>query len=778
LIRENFRKHSNGIEVPPYEYTIINKAGEKIEAINSSRLIQYEGQTAILGVVTDITERKYAETALRQSEEKFNKAFYCSPDAVTISTLEEGRFIAANNAVTQVIGYTSDEIIGKTSEELRIWSHLEDRNNMIEMLKKDSKIQNKELQFRHKSGEIRHLILSADTIELEGEDCIITVSRDITERKHLEEAYHSLVDNSLQGLAIVQDGRVVFLNKAFYSTTDYSREDFLNASPEEFQSIVHPDDRELVWSRHRDRLAGKPVPPRYDCRWIRKDGSTCCLELYASRIEYHGRPAIQVAYIDITERKQAEEALKESEEKYRSVIENADLGVVVIQDGERVFYNSKVYEMLGYTEQEYGERDMMSLIHPADRTLASERMRQRFDGTVTKSDLMEIRLLSKSGEIKWIEANSAMIQWNGRPALQSFVFDITERKKSEEEIERIFNMTDYMICIASLDGYFKRINSSFEQILGYSSEELLKKPFFDFIHNDDKEKTKNVVEEELSRGSKVIGFENRYRCKDGSYKWLSWTSHPVVDEGITYAIAYDITDRKKAQEKLLEYQTQLKSLASELLLAEERERRRIATGVHDDIGQKLALVKLELQSIQAIASKPDISESLSHACELIDKGMQDARSLAFDLSNPVLYEVGFVAAVESLLTEQMIQKVGIKSELESKTRKLKLAQDTSVVLFQAVRELLTNVVKHANANKVKVCIDKSDKRAHVIVEDDGVGFELSRLKSPDKEKGGFGLFNVKERLEYLGGSFDINSKPNQGTRVTMAVPLESGVTAS
>ncbi|MHC4536895.1 MAG: sensor histidine kinase, partial [Planctomycetota bacterium] len=628
------------------------------------------------------------------------------------------------------------------------------------------------------------------------------------------------------------------------------------------------------------------------------------LELYASRIEYHGRPAIQVAYIDITERKQAEEALKESEEKYRSVIENADLGVVVIQDGERVFYNSKIYEMLGYTEQEYGERDMMSLIHPADRTLASERMRQRFDGTVTKSDLMEIRLLSKSGEIKWIEANSAIIQWNGRPALQSFVLDITERKqaeearreseekvrrilasspdaitvtdlngyiiecnpatcrihgyseeeldgknafdliapkdqekaaenlkktleqgtlrnveytlltkdgrefsaelsaslirdadgnpsalvgitkditerkKSEEEIERIFNMTDYMICIASLDGYFKRINSSFEQILGYSSEELLKKPFFDFIHNDDKEKTKNVVEEELSRGSKVIGFENRYRCKDGSYKWLSWTSHPVVDEGITYAIAYDITDRKKAQEKLLEYQTQLKSLASELLLAEERERRRIATGVHDDIGQKLALVKLELQSIQAIASKPDISESLSHACELIDKGMQDARSLAFDLSNPVLYEVGFVAAVESLLTEQMIQKVGIKSELESKTRKLKLAQDTSVVLFQAVRELLTNVVKHANANKVKVCIDKSDKRAHVIVEDDGVGFELSRLKSPDKEKGGFGLFNVKERLEYLGGSFDINSKPNQGTRVTMAVPLESGVTAS
>ena len=196
------------------------------------------------------------------------------------------------------------------------------------------------------------------------------------------------------------------------------------------------------------------------------------------------------------------------------------------------------------------------------------------------------------------------------------------------------------------------------------------------------------------------------------------------------------------------------------------------------IGQKLALAKLELQSMQAVVTEPDVSESLGHACELIDKGMQDARSLAFDLSNPVLYEVGFVAAVESLLTEQMIQKSGIKSEFKSKTRKLKLDQDISIVLFQAVRELLTNVVKHANAHKVKVCIDKSDDRVHVIVEDDGAGFELSKLQSPDRKKGGFGLFNVKERLEYLGGSFDIKSKPHQGTHVMMAVPLESGIVAS
>jgi PAS domain S-box-containing protein len=477
---------------------------------------------------------------------------------------------------------------------------------------------------------------------------------------------------------------------------------------------------------------------------------------------------------DITERKRAEEAMNKS-----SIIIDSTADAVITTDiaGNITFWNKGAEIIYGYRKEEAIGKPVRILYKDEDLHVLEAMIAELFEGKDIPS--IEATCIDKNRhDVEILLSLTSLRDEDGNiTELVGITKDITERKKSEEEIERIFNMTDYMICIASLNGYFKRINSSFEQTLGYSSEELLKKPFFDFIHPEDKEKTKAVVEEELSCGSTVIGFENRYRCKDGSYKWLSWTSHPVVDEGITYAIAYDVTERKKAQQKLLEYQVQLKSLASELLLAEERERRRIATGVHDDIGQKLALAKLELQSIQAIASEPDVSASLGHACELIDKGIQDARSLAFDLSNPVLYEVGFTAAVESLLTEKMIKKSGIKTEFESKIRKLKLGQDTSVVLFQAVRELLTNVVKHANANKVKVCIDKSDKKVQVIVEDDGAGFELSKLESPDKKKGGFGLFNVKERLEYLSGSFDIKSKSGQGTRVTMAVPLESVIMA-
>jgi len=133
-------------------------------------------------------------------------------------------------------------------------------------------------------------------------------------------------------------------------------------------------------------------------------------------------------------------------------------------------------------------------------------------------------------------------------------------KLAGDELEGIFNLTGYMICVASMDGYFLKINPTFNKVLGYSSVELLSKPFFDFIHPDDKGKTVAVIQEKLTQGDEIIGFENRYRCKDGSYKWLGWTALPIVEEGKMYAIAYNITERKKAEMALQESERKYKEL--------------------------------------------------------------------------------------------------------------------------------------------------------------------------------------------------------------------------
>jgi PAS domain S-box-containing protein len=728
------------------------------------------------GVFSDITERKQMEARVVKSRELFSKVFYVNPVPATITTVSNDKLLMVNDAWLKLIGFDSqEEAIGKSAVDLGLWADIEDREERNTNLQESGSSDIQEMRVHTPSGRFRDCLYTAEMIEYEGQPHILSMAIDITQRKKAQEALRverdklqALMDGiNRAGIGIDIIGanyEVLFQNKIVEEECGEPRG---KCCYEHYMALEQPCEQCPVMEAIKEN---KTVSAE-------QENNGRYYQVFSAPLpDTDGTvsKAIEIV-LEITERKRAEEAMKKS-----SIIIDSTSDAVITTDiaGNITFWNKGAEIIYGYQKEEAIGKPVSILYKDEDLHILEAMIADLLEGkdipgieaTCIDKNHQDIEILLSLTSIRDEDGNIT--------ELVGITKDITERKKSEEEIERIFNMTDYMICIASLNGYFKRINSSFEQTLGYSSEELLKKPFFDFIHPDDKEKTKAVVEEELSRGSKVIGFENRYRCKDGSYKWLSWTSHPVVDEGITYAIAYDVTERKKAQQKLLEYQRQLKSLASELLLAEERERRRIATGVHDDIGQKLALAKLELQSIQATVSESDVSASIGHACELIDNGIQDSRSLAFDLSNPVLYEVGFTAAVESLLTERMMQKSGINTEFKSKIRKLNLSQDISIVLFQAVRELLTNVVKHANANKVKVCIDKSDHRAQVIVEDDGVGFELSGLKSPDKEKGGFGLFNVKERLEYLGGSFDIESKPGQGTRVTMAVPLESGVTAS
>ena len=773
-------KRLKGEEVPPtYEFKVLDKKGNVKWLENNGILFEWRNRPATLNFLRDITDRKKAEQAIWASESEKKSILNAISDHILFHDTDL-LIRWGNEAAARSIGMTQRELVGCYCYEL--WHGRSESCERCPVLRAIETRSHAEGIMTTPDGKWWEIV-GEPVRDRDGEiRGAIEISRDITERKQAEEALFKEKKFTEDAINAQMDtfflfepgtGKAIRWNKAFTDISGYTDGEIARMPAS--ASYYSPEDLERAVAFTQNVL--KDGVGTIELELICKDGRKIPTEYRVSLInDDQGEPKYIISIgRDITERKRAEEVMNKS-----SIIIDSTADAVITTDiaGNITFWNKGAEIIYGYQKEEAIGKPVSILYKDEDLHVLEAMIADLLEG----KDLpgIEATCIDKNHQdVEILLSLTSISDEDGNiTELVGITKDITERKKSEEEIERIFNMTGYMICIANLNGYFKRINSSFEQTLGYSSEELLNKSFFDFIHPDDREKTQNVIDEKLNSGLQVIGFENRYRCKDGSYKWLSWTSRPVVDEGITYAIAYDVTERKKAQQKLLEYQRQLKSLASELLLAEESERRRIATGVHDDIGQKLALAKLELQSIQATVSEPDVSASLEHACELVDKAMQDSRSLAFDLSNPVLYEVGFTAAVESLLTERMIQKSGIKTEFESKTRKLKLGQDMSIVLFQAVRELLTNVVKHANANKVKVCIDKSDHRAQVIVEDDGVGFELSGLKSPDKEKGGFGLFNVKERLEYLGGSFDIESKPGQGTRVTMAVSLESGITAS
>ena len=234
----------------------------------------------------------------------------------------------------------------------------------------------------------------------------------------------------------------------------------------------------------------------------------------------------------------------------------------------------------------------------------------------------------------------------------------------------------------------------------------------------------------------------------------------------------EIAERKAAEQKLLEYQDKLKSLASQLSLTEEQERRRIATELHDQISQQLVISKVKLEALRESAASGHFARDLCEITSSLDQVIQNTRSLTFDLSSPILHELGFEAAVAEWLAEQIHGNHGITAQFRSDQQPKPLDDDVSILLFRDVRELLINVVKHARASRVKVFSRRVGKQINVTVEDNGVGFNLSEVASIAAETGGFGLFSIRERLEQVGGQLEIDSELGRGTTVTIIAPLK------
>jgi PAS domain S-box-containing protein/putative nucleotidyltransferase with HDIG domain len=259
--------------------------------------------------------------------------------------------------------------------------------------------------------------------------------RELAERKRAEEAYRAVVEHSLQGLAVVQGMHLVFANQAVADIAGYSIDELLALSPDEVQGTVHPDDREQVWGRLSDRLAGKSTTPHYEFRIIREDGRVVWVEMFANRVEYHGRPAVQAAIVDITERKRAEQALRESEERYRTLFEDSrDPVYITTKEGDFVDVNESFLDLFGVSRESLSQLDATELYaHPEDRDTFRSEIEKR--GAVRD---YELKLRKKDGTLMdtllsttlWRDTDGTLLGYRG------IIRDITERKRGQEELQR------------------------------------------------------------------------------------------------------------------------------------------------------------------------------------------------------------------------------------------------------------------------------------------------------------------------------------------------------
>jgi PAS domain S-box-containing protein len=358
-----------------------------------------------------------------------------------------------------------------------------------------------------------------------------------------------------------------------------------------------------------------------------------------------------------------------------------------------------------------------------------------------------------------------------------------ERKRSEEMLReerdkahRYLDIAGVILVVINAKQEVTLINKKGCEVLGYSDDEIIGKNWFDnFVPGRIRDKVKTTFAKLMAGDIESVEyFENPVLTKSGEERIIAWHNTVLKDYNGkiigTLSSGEDITERKRAEENIRIYQEQLRSLASELALIEEQERRRIATDLHDHIGQTLAIAQIKLGVLQKLASSTDLVSSLDEIHKLIDQTIQYTRSLTFELSPPILYELGLEAALE-WLAEQIQERHDIPVNFEDDRQSKLLSEEIRISLFKAVKELLINIVKHAKANQAKVSIRRDGHNIKIIVEDDGVGFSLPEDKLLGKI-GGYGLFSIRERFKHRGGLIEIESKPGQGTRVTLVAPLE------
>ncbi len=515
------------------------------------------------------------------------------------------------------------------------------------------------------------------------------------------------------------------------------------------------------------------------------------------------------------QRKRIAEQLRVTEQHFRALVTASSEVLYRMSPDWRVMHQLYSQKFLASTEtpsstwlQKYihpdDQQHVMAAIQEAIRTkgiFELEHRVRRADGTLGWTYSRAVPIMDDDGEI---------VEWFGAAS------DITERKqaeeaviKSERKFSKIFHAAPSLIGISTLqEGRFIDVNETALETLGYRREEIIGRTAYELGLWGDEADRAGLVQALEERGS-VRNFEMRFRGKTGETFFGLFSGELIDISGERYLLSMvrDITDRKQAEEALhrahdeLErqveertasltlanqqlqreidereraeeefhkQQTRVHALSSKLSIAEERERARIAGELHDQVGQRLLLAKMKLD---ALVSSGVLNGDADEINSLIDQSIQDIRSLTFQLRPPVLATAGLEAALR-WLGEDFRANFGLQVDLVADEEPKPLAFEISSLLFQAVRELLLNVAKHSGQSRANVSLRREPGTIAITVEDEGIGFDVTEMRTRFARTGGFGLFNVEQRIEFLDGKFILESEPGKGTRVTIMVPVE------
>ncbi len=477
----------------------------------------------------------------------------------------------------------------------------------------------------------------------------------------------------------------------------------------------------------------------------------------------------------VSENKDIAERLRGSEDRFRGGIDDVGAALWEWNLVDQLFFASElVLKATGFTKEALNNdpQFMLGLIHP-DNLNQVEKTLADFMSGFTDAVTLEIRTMFDDEQYHWINTRVVATRDENRNILRlvgSFS-DITARISAEEERDRLFNLSIDMLAVWGFDGILQQVNPAWVRVLGWSRDDLMGRPLLFFVHPDDQEITSEAFDS-IFQGQPIEELDMRFRCRNGSYLWLSWSSFPYPDREVVFSVVKDITHNKMAEQKLLDYQNRLRSLSSQLSLVEDRQRKELASAIHDGLAQQLFGIRAKVTLFKFPQNSEKISALVAETLAIIDETMGQARNLSFELFPPVLHEVGLEAAL-SWLGHSFSERTGIICTLTAEGQGPELNEDIRTMAFQSVRELLANIRKHSGAETCNIVVNHVDGFQTILVEDPGKGFDIAESRDRTEKndpRGGFGLFSIRERMRSVHGRMLVDSHPGKGCRVFLTFP--------
>jgi PAS domain S-box-containing protein len=591
---------------------------------------------------------------------------------------------------------------------------------------------------------------------------------------------------------ITLDNRIWNCNAAGCRMLGYDREELLSLSVQDVDPDYSPEDGRadleerrrtgvLHLKRHHRTKDGRIIPVEVTSKCFLYDDDQCICWIVRDISELL---RVQAEQEKMVEGRTAElaEIVRELRFTQFAIDRTQDQAFWMTEDGRFFYVNEAACRSLGYSREE-----LLGMSVPdINPTCSPEEFPGYWKEAREKGPLtFETMHRTKDGRVFPVEIRANHVVFDGREYNCAFGTDISERKRlekalraAEAEKSLILNSTMDYVWFHDPDMKIVWVNWKASEVLKLPVEEIIGRHCWAVVHKRDEpcEECPVMLARDTGKPQKMEKY-----CPNGLI--LNMRAYPIWSEdGRLLGIAEfvnDITQHKRAQDALQkahaelesrvrERTEQLSSLTAELSLAEERERRRIATELHDQVGQTLIMSKIGLDSLSQNLQAADFEVSVGEIRHQIARSLEDIRSLTFQLSPPLLYEVGLEAALE-WLGEEFENKYGFLVEFQDDGKKKPLNEETGVAIYQMVRELLINAARHAGAKKVGISVEKVSRKIRIGVMDDGVGFDASN--GMRRSKRGFGLFNVRQRIEYMGGKFEIESTSGQGTRIRLLLPL-------